>query len=611
MQADDLELDALLQAQSSDDDDSDLAELERNLLDQILDSADLGIDVPLSSILASSEGFAFANLDTESGKRKMESKSQKSTKIQNVVGRWKLEANSPSYLNSIETAGNFQCGDSTSEPDNVALENTSVDGGLVRSSVDMEPSRGFNRVSEIGSSYSVGSRASARPGAALAAAAAASRQVITSSSTNISRPRKTKSMENNVLSGFSTTPGGVGISEPPPGISLTGDVGISDGAARSTTDSGLLAKRSTEGGVNSRLVEVGTIPAGLGTDLAGMVVAQGSLSTSLEYTSSFKTVASTSSGSNQSLSDGAVIDIDSQRQEVLNSVDVAPNTTLLGHTSFSTTSSLNDVNAAGNLHQIALVSSLHATRKYHIDGSSIDESKVHEGENAQRQGQVAINCISREMDLATHDAPREERWLQDIKCTEEHNADFPSCSSVDSFNEQEVVLTITPTKEAGSGSQSNVDTGNSTQSPEPIILEETDGEEEKSQCKALELAEEVERRAATAGLHIEKGATVQPMRLEAIHKGRPGIGLMQVATVGSLSQALGSPAMRHDHGFPQGLAVHASYIAVGMSKGAVLVTTSKYSGKRSSDETDSKVCFCPPLAHLSFGQCNRRELSSM
>ncbi|CAM6085101.1 unnamed protein product [Calypogeia fissa] len=111
---------------------------------------------------------------------------------------------------------------------------------------------------------------------------------------------------------------------------------------------------------------------------------------------------------------------------------------------------------------------------------------------------------------------------------------------------------------------------------------------EESQPTALQIAEDLERNAASSGLHWEEGAVAQPMRLEGIQRGDPAIGLLQLDPGGSLSYALQSATLRREHGMPQALAVHLNYIAVGLSKGGILVIPSKYSATRIADETDAK-----------------------
>ena len=118
------------------------------------------------------------------------------------------------------------------------------------------------------------------------------------------------------------------------------------------------------------------------------------------------------------------------------------------------------------------------------------------------------------------------------------------------------------------------------------VVEESNEKEPAHHPTPFHLAEEVEKRNASSGLHWEEGAAAQPMQLEGIQRGPPAIGLLQLESAGTLSHALSSAAMRRDHGSPQALAVHANFIAVGLSKGAVLVTPSKYSATRSADEMD-------------------------
>lgn len=114
------------------------------------------------------------------------------------------------------------------------------------------------------------------------------------------------------------------------------------------------------------------------------------------------------------------------------------------------------------------------------------------------------------------------------------------------------------------------------------------GKKVRASLKPLDLAEELEKRDASSGLHWEEGAAAQPMRLEGIRRGPPAIGHLQIDSMSYLSQALASQMFRRDHGSPQALAVHMNYIAVGMSKGSVLVNPSKYSSQ-SADGMDAKA----------------------
>lgn len=135
------------------------------------------------------------------------------------------------------------------------------------------------------------------------------------------------------------------------------------------------------------------------------------------------------------------------------------------------------------------------------------------------------------------------------------------------------------------------------------------GKKTRASLKPLDLAEELEKRDASSGLHWEEGAAAQPMRLEGIRRGPPAIGHLQIDSMSYLSQALASQMFRRDHGSPQALAVHMNYIAVGMSKGSVLVNPNKYSSQ-SADSIDTKAFTLgfpgdksqPAVASLCFNQ---------
>ncbi|OEL18589.1 Vacuolar protein sorting-associated protein 8-like protein, partial [Dichanthelium oligosanthes] len=112
----------------------------------------------------------------------------------------------------------------------------------------------------------------------------------------------------------------------------------------------------------------------------------------------------------------------------------------------------------------------------------------------------------------------------------------------------------------------------------------------KVSMKPLEWAEELEKRQASFGQHWEEGAAAQPMQLEGIGKGPPAIGYMQIEMDNPVTRAMSSPSFRQDHGSPQVLAVHRSYITMGTSKGVVIVIPSKYSIHQ-ADDTDAKMLF--------------------
>lgn len=114
--------------------------------------------------------------------------------------------------------------------------------------------------------------------------------------------------------------------------------------------------------------------------------------------------------------------------------------------------------------------------------------------------------------------------------------------------------------------------------------------EQKSRAslKPLELAEELEKKHASTGLHWEEGAAAQPMRLEGVRRGSTTLGYFDIDADNAITRTISSQAFRRDHGSPQALAVHTNYIAIGMSKGVILVVPSKYSSYN-ADHMDPKM----------------------
>ncbi|XP_073396316.1 uncharacterized protein [Physcomitrium patens] len=152
--------------------------------------------------------------------------------------------------------------------------------------------------------------------------------------------------------------------------------------------------------------------------------------------------------------------------------------------------------------------------------------------------------------------------------------------------------------DSDTGLISTNDNFNSDDTDEAVDALETNLEQKDDQIEetrqsptAFQLAEELEMRNSSSGLHWKEGAAAQPMRLDGIEKCKPAIDLLQLTTYGTLSHALASPQLRREYGFPQAVTVHANFIAVGLSKGAVLVTPSKYSATRSADELESQKAF--------------------
>ncbi|XVF22283.1 hypothetical protein REPUB_Repub12eG0159800 [Reevesia pubescens] len=79
----------------------------------------------------------------------------------------------------------------------------------------------------------------------------------------------------------------------------------------------------------------------------------------------------------------------------------------------------------------------------------------------------------------------------------------------------------------------------------------------RATMKPLELAEELEKKQASTGLHWEEGAA----------RGSTTLGYFDVEANNAITRTLSSQAFRRDHGSPQVLAVHLNIIAVGMTKG--------------------------------------------
>lgn len=130
-----------------------------------------------------------------------------------------------------------------------------------------------------------------------------------------------------------------------------------------------------------------------------------------------------------------------------------------------------------------------------------------------------------------------------------------------------------------------------------------------SALKPLELAEEAEKKLAFTAMHLEEGASAQPMRLDGVHRSSNVLGYFDVDENNTITQTLLSQAFRREHGSSQVLAVHLKYIAVGMSKGSILVMPSRYSPHH-ADNMDAKMLIFGlpgdrshvPLTCLSFNQ---------
>lgn len=110
----------------------------------------------------------------------------------------------------------------------------------------------------------------------------------------------------------------------------------------------------------------------------------------------------------------------------------------------------------------------------------------------------------------------------------------------------------------------------------------------RSSKKPLEVAEELEKKHASTGLHWEEGAAAQPMRLEGVRRGSTTLGYFDINADNAITRVFSSHTFRREHGSPQVLAVHANYIAVGMTKGLIFVVPSRYNPYH-ADNMDGKV----------------------
>lgn len=122
--------------------------------------------------------------------------------------------------------------------------------------------------------------------------------------------------------------------------------------------------------------------------------------------------------------------------------------------------------------------------------------------------------------------------------------------------------------------------------------------------KPLELAEEFERKKASTGLHWEEGAVAQPMRLEGVRRGSTTLGYFDTSAENHVTRTIGSLTFQRDHGSPQVLQVHPNFIAVGMTKGVIVVVPSKYSIAH-VDNMETKV---RPLCFILRCTCGHHEI---
>lgn len=122
--------------------------------------------------------------------------------------------------------------------------------------------------------------------------------------------------------------------------------------------------------------------------------------------------------------------------------------------------------------------------------------------------------------------------------------------------------------------------------------------------KPLELAEELEKKHASTGLHWEEGAAAQPMRLEGVRRGSTTLGYFDIDADNAITRVISSQTFRREHGSPQVLAVHANYIAVGMTKGLIFVVPSRYSPYHADNMDGKVVSLINQSFFLLFGPTN-------
>ncbi|XP_022010036.1 uncharacterized protein LOC110909312 [Helianthus annuus] len=78
------------------------------------------------------------------------------------------------------------------------------------------------------------------------------------------------------------------------------------------------------------------------------------------------------------------------------------------------------------------------------------------------------------------------------------------------------------------------------------------------------------------------------MKLEGVHMGSTALAYFNTSTDNTITRTILSSSFKRDHGTPQALAVHLNYIAVGMSRGLIVVVPRKYS-PHYVDNMDAKM----------------------
>ncbi|KAL3676096.1 hypothetical protein R1sor_026044 [Riccia sorocarpa] len=560
MQFDDFDVDALLEAQSSEDEGADLPELERSLDDILNDDefadvlghpviAEGSIQHDLRRISHSDEALSQSrpeNLEprhtsvTDEEKLEVEAK-EKSTDNRDLLefadGK-SFPAETSFGLNHKETSDQTREHDEEEKTD--AADSRRFVTGL--SNLISRESNGqqLSSPSTLGSLTAGGSSSTkGRPGAALAAAAAASRQTSFSDSAALKFAKTFSTRQRRLFSATSDSQNDAGFSRE------TEEHGSEDSVVT------LKLPQDEEYGNKVKPSEDFDIKE----EIVGEEVAKDEIYATIEECLDR-------------------VEILSSKVEILEQENP----------DFSSRSSPSDANQEHD----------HAEEQSNLlldvnsNSSSEDSSETDEATDRSGPEQIVVpqhtQPESSHANIAVNNLIEEEEETSSPAAHGLNFSAFKSTSSLRSVTDSD--------EEEEELSKEDVE----EQAENVAVIKSEEPVEDETPRTTLQLAEESEKRAASSGLHWEEGAVAQPMRLEGIQRGAPAIGLLQLDSGGALNYALKNTDLRRDHGSPQALAVHNNFIAIGMAKGPVLIIPSKYSATKSADETDAKPYILIPPA---------------
>ncbi|GJS85827.1 hypothetical protein Tco_0752368 [Tanacetum coccineum] len=189
------------------------------------------------------------------------------------------------------------------------------------------------------------------------------------------------------------------------------------------------------------------------------------------------------------------------------------------------------------------------------------------------------------------------RWSRHVDAIEDDGEPVSVSSEKDASESL-----VTNEKDAEFGNEvEGDDDGTVPQTDVSVDLTEKKDEKtpERPSLKPLELAEELEKKHAFTGLHWEEGAAAQPMKLEGVHGGSTVLGYFSVSSDNTITKIINAPNFKRDHGTPQVLAVHLNYIAIGMSRGLIVVFPSKYS-PHYPDNMDTQMLMLGLISDKSY-----------